>query len=141
MDSKETTSPRKLCVYCGKQLKPPKKKYCNKDCMGRFLREGPAVERWKYEENPEPNLEELEELTKKGAWLLFPATQEDQQCIGDFLRTFHHPPEHVSWLPTSPLWKYTGPVWEEEELAHRWRGWQEAQEKEERKARRKRYAK
>ena len=57
-----THSPQKLCVYCGKKLRPPKRKYCNRVCMSRFLREGPAVERWKYEENPEPNLEELEEL-------------------------------------------------------------------------------
>ena len=77
-----------------------------------------------HEKDLTPTVESLDELLNKDAWLMFPASQEDEQCIGDFVRAFHRPPLHVVWSPTTPMWKYAGPVYTEEELARRWEGWQ-----------------
>jgi hypothetical protein len=103
--------------------------------MKKFKTEGPARERWKYEKNDNPTVEALEELLNKGAWLQFPASHDDEQCIGDFLRVFKRPPEHCLWLPTRPMWKFAGPVWSDEQLARRWKGYQEALNERARKTR------
>jgi hypothetical protein len=63
-------------------------------------------------------------MLNRGAWLMFPRSQEDEQCIGDFMRVFQKAPEHVLWSPSTPLWKFAGPVWEDDELEYRWKGWQ-----------------
>lgn len=122
------TDELKLCAYCGKKLPPRQRKYCNEECQQRYLREGPARERFNYAQNNEPSLTELAELIKTGVWFCFTADHADEQCIGDFIRIFHRAPEHVIWLPSSPTMKWVGPVWSDEELAHRWNGWEDAKE-------------
>lgn len=111
-----------LCVYCGKRVRHPRKKYCDDECMNRYKLEGPARERWVYKRNPSPACSELEELLDSGVWLMFPASQDDDQCIGDFMRVWKKPPKHVIWIPKFPMWKFAGPVWSEDVLARRWQG-------------------
>jgi hypothetical protein len=111
-----------LCKYCGRKIKDMRRKYCDSECNAKYMLEGPAKERYKYELIAAPVLAELEEMTAKGTWLLFPASFEDEQCIGDFIRAFKRPPDHVIWMPSTPIWKYTGPVWDKEQNARRWQG-------------------
>lgn len=59
-------------------------------------------------------------ILDEGAWLMFPASQEDERCIGDFMRVFQRAPDHVVFNPQTPMWKFAGPVWKSEELARRW---------------------
>jgi hypothetical protein len=76
----------------------------------------PVVKRYKEVSNPEL------ELTKEGAWMLIRSSQTDQEAIGDFMRVWKRPPEHVIFDPAMPFWKFVGPIWTNEELTHRWRG-------------------
>jgi hypothetical protein len=115
------------CVYCNKKLPKRQRKYCDKTCSMRFKSEGPAREQYVYnlveKEDNDAHTKEIDALVSKGAWLLFPRAHEDEQCIGDFMRIFKRAPEHVLWSPSTPFWKYAGPVFTDEELAYRWRGW------------------
>jgi hypothetical protein len=110
---------RNKCKYCGKKIEDRRRKYCNQDCNSKFLLEGPAREQYHYREVP-PQLE----ITKEGCWMLVRSTQDDQQCIGDFIRMWHRPPEHVIFDPAMPFWKFVGPIWTDEELDWRWKGYE-----------------
>jgi hypothetical protein len=112
------------CKYCNKKIEDRRRKYCDQDCNSKFMLEGPAREQFQYHEVT-PTLEILNE----GAWMMYPRKQEDEQCIGDFIRVWHRPPEHVIWDPATPMWKFAGPVWTDEELTRRWQGWDEEREK------------
>lgn len=106
----------KKCAYCGKQPLPKgQRKYCNAECAERFKREGPAREQYVYKEVP-PEVEQV----NAGAWMLIRKEQTDEEAIGDFMRVFKRAPEHVIYDPRTPMWKYVGPVWTEEELERRW---------------------
>lgn len=108
------------CAYCGKKPLPKgQRKYCNGDCAMKFKSEGPAREQFNYKEG-ENTLAELEEMTKKGAWMLIRKSQTDEEAIGDFIRVWKRPPEYVIWLPKTPWWKFVGPIWDDEELDWRW---------------------
>ena len=111
----------KNCDYCGKHLPPRKRKYCGSTCSERFKTEGPARERYVYKEIEKDAVDVS--ILMEGAWLLFPVAQEDEQCIGDFIRVFQRAPEHVIFDPKTPMWKFAGPVWTEEEQERRWQGW------------------
>ena len=117
----------KQCDYCGKHLPPKKRRYCDATCSNRFKKEGPAREQYVYKEVEKDAVDVS--ILKEGAWLLFPVAQEDEQCIGDFMRVFQRAPKHVIFDPKTPMWKFAGPVWTEEEQARRWRGWQEEKDK------------
>jgi hypothetical protein len=114
----------KTCKYCNKKLEDRRRTYCNDECNERFKNEGPAQEQFQYRA-----VEATPEILDEGAWMMYPVKQEDEQCIGDFLRVWHRPPEHVVFTPAMPMWKFAGPVWTEEELARRWKGWDEEREK------------
>ena len=117
----------KNCVYCNKELPKRQRKYCNTLCSTRFKEEGPAREQFVYKElelNVDMDVIELQHRVDTGTWMLFPAAQEDEQVIGDFMRVFKRAPQHVIFDPRTPLWKFAGPVWTEEELAYRWKGWE-----------------
>lgn len=106
------------CAYCGKQPLPTgQRKYCNSTCADRFAKEGPAREQFVYEEVTPVNTEQ----TKTGAWLLMRSDHTDEQCIGEFMRVWKRAPLHVIYDPKTPFWKFVGPIWTEEEQAHRWR--------------------
>ena len=75
--------------------------------------------------NAEMDVVELQHKVDSGTWMLFPVAQEDEQCIGDFMRVFKRAPKDVIFDPRTPLWKFAGPVWTSEELAYRWKGWEE----------------
>ena len=122
----------KLCVYCGRKLPKSKRKYCDNVCTSRFKKEGPAKERFVYRETPvETNKEviELQHRVDTGTWMLFPEKMEEEQVIGDFIRVFKRPPEHVIFDPRTPWWKFAGPVWTEEEQSRRWQGYEEVKAK------------
>ena len=97
------------------------RRYCCGDCKvaERIAREAkPRLEDviGRYKE-VEPDVSILME----NAWLLFPVAQSDDNCIGDFMRVFERAPDHVIFDPKTPLWKFAGPVWPNEELTYRWR--------------------
>jgi hypothetical protein len=105
------------CAYCGKKPLPKgQRKYCDAGCADKFKLYGPAREQYVYNE-VEPDVE----MTKKGAWLLVRSSQTDEEAIGDFMRVWKRPPDHVIYDPKTPFWKFVGPIWDEEELNHRWR--------------------
>lgn len=107
----------KKCAYCGKQPLPKgQRKYCNTDCADKFKEGGPAREQFVYKETT-PDLDMID----AGAWLLMRAQQTDEECIGDFMRVWKRAPEHVVFDPKTPMWKYVGPIWTEEELDWRWK--------------------
>lgn len=95
------------------------RRYCCPDCKAtaRQRRENPEPPDIEEYQEVEPELE----LLKKGAWFLFPFRQSDEKCVGDFVRALKRPPAHVIYDPATPMWKYAGPVWTEEELAWRWK--------------------
>lgn len=108
----------KKCEYCGKQPLPKgQRKYCNGDCATKFKLEGPAREQFVYKEVVPANVEQL----NAGAWLLMRSSQTDEECIGDFMRIWKRAPEHVIYDPRTPMWKYIGPIWTDEELDWRWK--------------------
>ena len=115
----------KYCVYCNKNLPKKQRKYCDTQCSTRFKMEGPAREQYVYEEvkvTHAPEILELQNKVDEGCWMLFPVAQDDEQCIGDFMRAFKRAPKDVIFDPRTPLWKVAGPVWTEEELKWRWKG-------------------
>ena len=108
------------CAYCGRKPLPKgQRKFCNGDCAMKFKKFGPAREQYVYNDDVETPAE-LDEMTKHGAWMLVRAKQTDEEAIGDFMRTWKRAPEHVIWLPKTPWWKFVGPIWDDEELDHRW---------------------
>jgi hypothetical protein len=114
----------KKCAWCGKKLTNKRRKYCNATCQKRFSKEGPAREQFHYKEeeivDAEAKTIEIDAIVAEGAWLCFTRDHEDDRCIGDFMRIFKRAPKHVLWSPTTPLVKYAGPVYTDEELARRW---------------------
>jgi hypothetical protein len=52
--------------------------------------------------------------------MVYQKSQTDEQCIGDFLRVWKRPPDHVIYDPDTPFWKFAGPVWDDEEMKRRW---------------------
>jgi hypothetical protein len=114
----------KNCKYCNKTLEDRRRTYCDDDCKTKFHSEGPALEQFQYKE-----VKPTVEILNDGAWMVYPVKQEDEQCIGDFIRVWHRPPAHVIYDPKTPFWKFAGPVWTDEELDRRWAGWDEEREK------------
>ena len=110
----------KTCSYCGKRLPKNKRKYCSATCSNRFKKEGPAREQFVYHEVDEVDVS----IINEGCWLLLPVAQDDEQCIGDFMRLFKRAPNHIIFDPQTPLWKFAGPVWTNEELKWRWKGYE-----------------
>ena len=122
----------KHCVYCNKELPKRQRKYCDKTCSTRFKMEGPAREQYVYHEvKVETDVEvlELQHRVDSGTWMLFPASMEDEQVTGDFMRVFKRAPEHVIFDPRTPWWKFAGPVWTEEEQKKRWKNWHQEADK------------
>lgn len=110
----------KQCAYCGKQPLPKgQRKYCNDTCKQRYAVEGQARERFVYKQVEPENVNV--ELLNAGAWMLVRKSQSDEECIGDFMRTWKRAPEHVIYDPKTPMWKFVGPIWTQEELDHRWK--------------------
>lgn len=113
----------KKCIYCGRELPGRQRKYCNDTCKEFYKNEGamvgsddvPIINGYAKQENPDL------ELTKTGLWMLVSAKYDDQKCIGDFMRTWKRAPKHVIFDPRTPFWKFVGPVYTKEQLAHRWR--------------------
>ena len=104
---------------------------CNNEVKGRRYCCGDCKTAERIAKSTLPKVEEIMDRYKpvepdvsilmEHAWLLFPVAQDDDQCIGDFMRVFERPPDHVIFDPKTPLWKFAGPVWTNEELTYRWR--------------------
>ena len=110
----------KNCWYCNKELPKRQRKYCGKVCSTRFKAEGPAREQFVYKEVVALKTD-LEEKIDTLTWMLFPKDYDDEQCRGDFIRVFERKPEYVVFDPRTPYWKFTGPIWTEEQQKRRWK--------------------
>jgi hypothetical protein len=117
---KETTMAKCLRDKCDNEVKG--RRYCCGDCKQsqKLIREaGGDIEDIMERYAPvQPNLD----LLKHGAWLMFRVSFEPKVVVGDFMRAFKRPPEHVIYDPQTPDWQYAGPVWTDEEMAWRWKG-------------------
>jgi hypothetical protein len=103
----------KRCAYCNKMLANRRRTYCNEQCQTDY-RSGKVFEQIKprYNQVTCPELERL----KSGCWWVFSRYDDEQTCIGEFMRVFKRAPEYVieeNW------WRFLGPVFTEEEIARR----------------------
>ena len=104
------------CQYCNKVLESKRRTYCNSACQRNYRNLGKAREQYVYVESDQPDVSILME----GAWMMYQATQTEEECIADFMRVWKRAPEHCIYDPKTPFWRYAGPVWDEEEISRRW---------------------
>jgi hypothetical protein len=109
-----------LAENCTNEVKG--RRYCCPDCKSwqkNRRKNGPPIE------EVMPRYEEVDvtpDMLNDGAWMVYPKSHTEKQCVGDFIRVWKRAPKHFVHVPQYPLWNFCGPVHNSEELARRWMG-------------------